>query len=88
MSSNHEEKYITKLLLGFTFVIGSIFVILFACFERTRQDDWYGWGIVASVLVCTGLYLLLSAFNHKMKSDMINRQKMREKQKTFTADAD
>jgi len=86
MSNNHQEKYITKLLLGFTLIIGAIFLILYAAFERTRLDDWYFWGFVASTLICIGLYLLLSAFVHKMKSDMINRQKMREMQKTFTAD--
>ncbi|HKB43502.1 MAG TPA: hypothetical protein VKC90_03905 [Chitinophagaceae bacterium] len=86
MSNNHQEKYITKLLFGFTFITAGILLILYAAFERTRQEDWYFWGIVASVLVNAGLYFLLTAFVHKVKSDLIKRQKMREQQKTFTAD--
>jgi uncharacterized membrane protein HdeD (DUF308 family) len=86
MSNGHQEKYISKLLFGFSLIIGSVFVIVFAAFERTRQDDWYFWGLVASVLMCFGLYLLLSAFVHKMKSDLIKRQRSREQQKTRTDD--
>ena len=86
MSNNHQEKYITKLLFGFTFITTGILLILYAAFERTREEDWYFWGIVASVLINGGLYFLLTAFVHKVKSDLIKRQKMREQQKTFTAD--
>jgi hypothetical protein len=86
MSNSHQEKYITKLLFGFAFVIGSIMVILYAAFERTKEDDWYSWGIVASVLIITGLFFLLNAFVHKVKSDLIRKQRSKEQQKTFTAD--
>lgn len=79
--SSHSDKFLTKLLFGFGAVIAAVFVILFACFERTKKDDWYGWGMVASALLCTGLYLLLSAFVHKVKSDFIRRQKSREQQR-------
>ena len=82
--SSHSDKFLTKLLLGFAAVITSIFLILFACFERTKKDDWYGWGLVASALMCLGLYLLLSAFVHKMKSDFGKRQRSKEQQKEQT----
>ncbi len=84
MSNLHHDRYITKLLLGFTFVICSIFVIFYACFERTRQDDWYFWGMVACALMCIGLYFLFSSFVHKMKSDLIKRSKKKEQIKTYT----
>ena len=74
------------MLLGFAFITGGIMFILYAAFERTHQEDWYFWGIVASVLINAGLYSLLNAFVHKVKSDLIKRQKLREQQKTFTAD--
>lgn len=76
--ASHSDKFITKLLLGFAAVIAGIFVIVYACFERVKYDDWYGWGLVASVLMCLGLYLLLSAFVHKIKSDSLRRQKSKE----------
>jgi hypothetical protein len=86
MSNNHQERYFTKLLFGFAFITSGILSILFAAFERTREDDWYLWGIGASVLVNVGIYFLLGAFVHKVKSDLIRRQRMKEQQKTFTND--
>jgi uncharacterized membrane protein HdeD (DUF308 family) len=83
MSDKHLEKYITKLLLGFSFITCGILSVLYAAFERTHDDDWYFWGIVASLLINTGLYFLLRAFVHKVKSDLIKRQKIREQQKAF-----
>ena len=80
--SNHEDKYITKLLVGFSCIIGGVMAIMFACFERTKYDDWYFWGIVASLLICLGVYFTASAFTHKMKSDLIRKQKIRKQQRT------
>jgi uncharacterized membrane protein len=85
--ASHADKFLTKLLLGFTAVIASIFVIIYACFERVKHDDWYGWGLVASVFMCAGLYLLLSAFVHKIKADFLKRQKSKEAhQKKYSDD--
>jgi uncharacterized membrane protein len=87
--ASHADKFLTKLLLGFAAVIASIFVIVFACFERVKYDDWYGWGLVASALMCIGLYLLLSAFVHKIKADFLRRQKSKELQeKKYRGDDD
>ena len=82
MSNSHNEKFLSKLLFGFACIIGGTFFILYASFERVEYDDWYPWAIVASVFYCTGLYLLLSAFVHKVKSDFIRRQKDKEKQRS------
>jgi hypothetical protein len=86
MSNSHQEKFITKLLTGIAFVTAGIFIILFAAFEKGQKQDWYFWGILSSVAVNTGIILVGSAFVHKMKSDLIRRQRQREQQKTFTAD--
>lgn len=80
--SNHDEKYISNLLSGFGAVIAGVMVIFYACFERTKYDDWYPWGILSSVLLCLGLFLISSAFVHKVKSDLIRKQKMRHQQKS------
>jgi uncharacterized membrane protein HdeD (DUF308 family) len=84
--SNHEDKYISKLLFGFGAVIAGIMSIMFACFERTKYDDWYLWGIVASLLVGLGVYLMASAFVHKIKADLIRKQKMRKQQRSADVD--
>jgi len=81
---SHSDKYLTKLLLGFGCLIGCMMSILFATFERVKKDDWYFWGAVASLLLCGGVYLLMEAFVHKMKSDLSKRQKIRQQQRTIT----
>ena len=86
MSNSHQEKYITKLLVGIAFVTAGIFVIMFAAFEKGEKHDWYFWGILSAVAINTGILLLGSAYVHKIKSDLIRRQRQREQQKTFTAD--
>ena len=78
MPNSHSDKYITNLLLGFSFVTGSIFLLLFPVFEKEQKDDWYIWAIVASLILCIGLYFLVSAAVHKVKSDLIKRQRTRE----------
>lgn len=81
MSSSHQDKFITKLLIGIGLITASIFVILYACFNRTDNQDWYFWGIVASVGMTVGLLLMGSAFVHKVKADLIRRQKQQRDNK-------
>jgi hypothetical protein len=81
--SSHQEKFISKLLIGFAFIITSIFFTLYCLIERTRDEiNWYFIGIISSGLVCTGLYFMMDAFVHKVKSDFIRRQKVREMQRS------
>jgi hypothetical protein len=86
MSNTHKEKFLSKLLIGVGAITIGILGILYASFERAKTDDWYSWGIVASFMINLGLYFLLQAFVHKVKADMIRKQKHREQQKTFTAE--
>lgn len=86
MSNTHQEKFITKLLIGIAFITAGIFIILFAAFEKTEKQDWYFWGILSALAFNVGVVLVGSAYVHKMKSDLIKRQRLREQQKTFTAD--
>jgi uncharacterized membrane protein HdeD (DUF308 family) len=85
MSNTHREKYITKLLVGIGLTSAGVFLILFACFTR-QKDDWYFWGLVAAIALNAGFIMMGNAFVHKMKSDLIRRQKQKEQHKTFTAD--
>lgn len=82
-STSHHERFVSKLLVGFALVIASIFFTLYCTIERTRQEiNWYFIGIISAGLMCTGLYFLLDAFVHKVKSDFIRRQKVRDQQRT------
>ena len=82
MSSSHNERYYTKLLIGFTSVIGSVLVSFFAFFETAKEGDWYFWAIVAAFLLCGGIYFCGTAFIHKIKSDFSRRQQQREQQRS------
>ncbi|MCX8020035.1 MAG: hypothetical protein N2747_06030 [Chitinophagaceae bacterium] len=84
--SHHEDKYITKLLFGFFLILSAVMLLLYVCFERAEKDEWYGWGMAISTLFCIGLFLIGSAFNHKMKSDLIRKQRMRMMQSKKTAE--
>jgi len=86
MPDRHQEKYITKLLFCFAFVTAGILLILYTAFERSRTDNWYFWGIIAATLINAGLYFLKDAIVHKVKSDLIKRQKLKDQQKSFTID--
>ncbi len=84
--SSHSDKYLTKLLFGLGAVIASIFSMMYSSFERTKNGDWYFWGVVASLLMCGGLFLLLSAFVHKVKADLSRRQNVRKQQNVPSSD--
>ena len=82
MSNSHQERYYTKLLIGFASLIGSVLVSFYAFFETAKEGDWYFWAIVAAFLLCGGIYFSGSAFVHKIKSDFSKRQKQREEQRS------
>jgi len=86
MSSDHGEKFVTKLLFGFGLVTAAIFLLYFIMFNKILKNDWYYLGIATAILFNLGLYMLVSAAVHKMKNDMIRRQKIKDQHKTFTAD--
>ncbi|TMI62649.1 MAG: hypothetical protein E6H07_14650 [Bacteroidetes bacterium] len=89
MASGHSEKFFTKLLIGFAFIIGATFLIFFYfvnVYKPLKSEDWYFWGLGTAILFNTGLYFMISAAVHKTKNDMIRRQQSREMQKSRPAD--
>ncbi|MBM3415000.1 MAG: hypothetical protein FJY20_00865 [Bacteroidetes bacterium] len=79
----HEDKYISKLLFGFGAIIAAVMLLFFVGVERMQDnDDWYWWGMADAALFCTGIYFIASACIHKMKSDIVRKQKMRNIQKS------
>lgn len=87
MSDSHSEKYFSKLLIGFASIISSVGVTFYAIFESgAEKGDWYFWAIVAAFLLCSGIYFSLSAFVHKIKSDLSRRAKQRQESKNSSAE--
>jgi FtsH-binding integral membrane protein len=85
-SQSHRERYFTKLLIAFASIISSVLIIFYCIFEKAKDSGWYFWAVVTAFLLCSGIFFGLQAFIHKMKSDLNQRYKQREQQKTFTPD--
>lgn len=75
---SHTDRYFIKLALGFIFIISSVFIGFFYFFEAPNEGKWYFWATIASFFLCFGLYLLLQAVVHKVKSDFSRRAKQRD----------
>ena len=79
MSDRHKDRYIGKLLLGFAFLIGCIFLIFISILEaEAEKGDWYWWAMAASLLLCLGIYLCIAAAGHKVKADFSRKRRSRE----------
>jgi len=71
--------------MGMGLVSGGILVIIYTSFleSKDRQGEWYIWAAAAMGLVNGGLYILGNAFVHKVKSDLIRKQKLKEQHKKY-----
>ena len=90
MSNSHQEKFVTKLLIGVSFILGSVFLLFYTIFDRSekaiKEEDWYWWAFGFAGLLTTGVILICSGFVHKVKSDLIRRQQQRSQQSAIEQD--
>lgn len=86
MANNHLSKYTSKMLLGITLVTCGIFLAIYTAINPSLHGDWYFWALAVAAIVNAGLLFLCRAFVHKIKADLIRKQKHQEQHKTFTAD--
>lgn len=85
MTNRHRQKYIIQLLVGMGLISGAVLVIIYTSFleSQERQGEWYIWAASAMLLVNGGLFVLGNAFVHKVKSDLIRKQKQKDSQKKY-----
>jgi divalent metal cation (Fe/Co/Zn/Cd) transporter len=86
MSTNrHRQKYLLSLLAGLGLVSGGILIVLYTSRldKGEERTEWMIWAVAALSLINSGLYLLGNAFVHKVKSDLIRKQKQREQHKKY-----
>jgi hypothetical protein len=83
MTNRHRQKYLVRLLAGLGIVSGGILVIIYTSFIKSREQEWYIWGAAAIALINSGLFILGSAFVHKVKADLIRKQKQKEQSKKY-----
>jgi heme/copper-type cytochrome/quinol oxidase subunit 3 len=80
MNNKHEKKFIINTLVGLLFTTGGIFSILFVVFNKAQhQQDWIFWAVIAAIAVNTGLLFIGSGAVHKVKADLIRRQKQKSR---------
>ena len=78
MANNHYEKWILKTPLGFLLVVGGIFYMYYSITQLHAKEKWILYGIISALSVAIGVYILCDAAVHKMKSDLIKKQKIRQ----------
>jgi uncharacterized membrane protein HdeD (DUF308 family) len=84
MSNSHEKKFVINMLIGLILTTAGIASIIYACFTKKNQQDWLFWAVIPVILINTGLLFIGSSVIHKVKADLIRRQK----QKSSRADRD
>lgn len=77
MGNKHERKFFVNMLIGLIFTTGGVFSIVYSCFMRSQQQDWVFWAIIATIAINSGLLFLGSGVVHKVKADLIRRQKQK-----------
>lgn len=77
MSNRHEKKFVINMLIGLVFTSAGISSIIYACFSKANQNDWIFWAIVPVITINTGLLFIGSGIIHKVKADLIRRQKQK-----------
>jgi heme/copper-type cytochrome/quinol oxidase subunit 3 len=77
MSNSHEKKSVTNMLIGLACTSIGIMTIVYASFSQKNQHDWLFWAIIPIITINTGLLFISSAVIHKVKADLIRRQKQK-----------
>lgn len=65
------------MLIGLIFTTAGISSIIYACFTKENQHDWIFWAVIPVITINVGLLFMGSAIIHKVKADLIRRQKQK-----------
>ena len=77
MGNHHLERWISKTVTGFLLVGGGIF-FMYNSLSHFMRKDWILYGLICSVGIGIGVYLLSSGAVNKVKSDIIKKQKAKQ----------
>ena len=86
MSNKHEKKFIINMLIGFLFTTTGISSIIYFAYTDEHKIDWLLWAAVPVVTINAGLIFLGSALIHKVKADLIRRQRQKSKPEKVMAE--
>ena len=79
MSNKHEKKFIIYLQLGLILTTAGIGIIIYSAFTAEHKMGWIFWAILSAIVINGGLIFLGSSMIHKVKADLIRRQKQKTK---------
>jgi uncharacterized membrane protein HdeD (DUF308 family) len=82
MANKHYQKWLLQMPVGFLLVGAGVIVIMYSANKRA-SDEWFIWGLISAVVVTAGLAILGNAYVHKVKSDLIKKQRSRQHHSTF-----
>ena len=83
MPNNHRQKYISRLLIGLAlFNVGTL-IVFYMFFFKPSQEQLLLFGAAALILLNVGLLGVGSAIVHKVKSDLIRKQKQKDQHKKY-----
>lgn len=79
MSNKHEKKFLINMMIGFILTTSGISSIIYSAFTDEHKMDWIFWAAISAVAINAGLLFLGSALIHKVKADLIRRQRQKTK---------
>jgi len=79
MNNKHKKKFIIYMQIGFIFITIGIAAILYFAYTDGHKLDWILWATISVLAFNAGLLCLGNAIIHKVKSDLIRRQKQKTK---------
>ena len=82
MPNKHYQKWLLQMPVGFLLVGAGIIVIMYSANKRA-SDEWLIWGLISAMIIMAGLGILGNAYIHKIKSDLIKKQRTREHHSPF-----
>ncbi|HET9824580.1 MAG TPA: hypothetical protein VFP87_04565 [Chitinophagaceae bacterium] len=85
MSNKHYQKWFLQMPAGFLLINAGILLIMYSANKRA-SDEWLMWGILSAAIITSGLGILGNAYIHKVKSDLIRKQRAREQHSSVVED--
>ncbi|MGZ5222128.1 MAG: hypothetical protein ACXWV6_02645 [Chitinophagaceae bacterium] len=79
MTNKHEKKFLINMMIGFILTTSGISSIIYSAFTDEHKMDWIFWAAISAVAINAGLLFLGSALIHKVKADLIRRQRQKAK---------
>ncbi|MFI5187844.1 MAG: hypothetical protein ACHQF0_14020 [Chitinophagales bacterium] len=76
MANKHYKRWWFQMPVGFLFISTGILAIVYFL-DKRPDNEWPVWAVISVVIFDIGLGFLGSAFVHKVKSDLIRKERIK-----------